>query len=82
MVPAGTGTTWLHRVLEGRVDLPYGVKETQFFTNYYDKGIEWYARHFRYATGERKIVEICPYFFKDERSRNASSSTCRPAGSS
>jgi hypothetical protein len=61
--PGRTGTTWLHRVLEGHVDLPYGVKETQFFNTYYDKGIDWYARHFRYATGERKIAEICPYFF-------------------
>jgi hypothetical protein len=61
--PGRTGTTWLHRVLEGRVDLPYGVKETQFFNTFYHKGIEWYARHFRYASGERKIVEICPYFF-------------------
>jgi hypothetical protein len=59
--PPRTGTTWLHRVLEGHVDLPYGVKETQFFTTFYDKGIDWYARHFRYATGERQIVEICPY---------------------
>jgi hypothetical protein len=61
--PGRTGTTWLHRVLEDHVDLPYGVKETQFFSNYYDKGIDWYARHFRYATGARKIVEICPYLF-------------------
>ena len=61
--PGRTGTTWLHRVLEGRVDLPHGVKETQFFSFYYDKGIDWYARHFRYATGERKIAEICPYLF-------------------
>ncbi len=61
--PGRTGTTWLHRVLEGRVDLPYGVKETQFFNTFYDKGIDWYARHFRYATADRKIAEICPYFF-------------------
>ncbi|MGA6974629.1 MAG: sulfotransferase domain-containing protein [Candidatus Binatus sp.] len=61
--PGRTGTTWLHRVLEDRVDLPYGVKETQFFNTFYDKGIDWYAHHFRYATGERKIAEICPYFF-------------------
>jgi hypothetical protein len=61
--PGRTGTTWLHRVLEGHVDLPYGVKETQFFSTYYDKGIDWYTRHFRYATGERPIVEICPYLF-------------------
>jgi len=62
--PGRTGTTWLHRVLEGHVDLPYGVKETQFFSTYYDKGIDWYAHHFWYATGERKIVEICPYLYE------------------
>ena len=64
--PGRTGTTWLHRVLEDRVDLPYGVKETQFFSTYYDKGIDWYARHFRYATGDRKIAEIGTYFFSPE----------------
>jgi hypothetical protein len=54
-------------VLEGHVDLPYGVKETQFFSHFYDKGIDWYARHFRYASGEHRVVEICPpYFFKIE----------------
>jgi hypothetical protein len=61
--PPRTGTTWLHNVLEGQVDLPYGVKETLYFTTFYDKGFEWYARHFRYATGERKVGEVCPYFF-------------------
>jgi hypothetical protein len=64
--PGRTGTTWLHRVLVGHVDLPYGVKETKFFNRYYDKGIDWYARHFRNATGERKVVEICPYLFKPQ----------------
>ncbi len=49
-------------MLEGHVDLPLGVKETQFFTNFYSMGIEWYAHHFRNATGERTIAEICPYF--------------------
>ncbi len=60
--PPRTGTTWLHRMLRDQVDLPHGVKETQFFTTFYSKGIDWYAHHFRYATGERKIGEICPYF--------------------
>ena len=68
--PSRTGTTWLHQVLEGHVDLPYGVKETRFFGIFYNKGIDWYARHFRYATGERKIAEICPYFMMpDTRER-------------
>lgn len=64
--PPRTGTTWLHNVLEGHVDLPHGVKETLYFTTFYDKGFDWYARHFRYATGERKVAEICPYFFDVE----------------
>ncbi|HUO05423.1 MAG TPA: sulfotransferase [Candidatus Binataceae bacterium] len=59
--PGRTGTTWLHQVLEGQVDLPYGIKETQFFGSFYDKGIDWYGYHFRYATGDRKVAEICPY---------------------
>jgi hypothetical protein len=64
--PPRTGTTWLHNVLEGHVDLPYGVKETLYFTTFYDKGFDWYARHFRYAAGERKVAEVCPYFFDTE----------------
>jgi hypothetical protein len=67
--PGRTGTTWLHRVLEGHVDLPRGVKETEFFTTYYDRGIDWYASHFKHATGDRKIVEICPYLI-DLRARD------------
>ena len=64
--PPRTGTTWLHNVLEGHADLPYGIKETGFFSVYYDKGIDWYARHFRYATGERPVGEISCYFFEPE----------------
>ncbi len=65
--PGRTGTTWLHRVLEGHVDLPCGIKETRFFSTFYGKGIDWYAHHFRYATGERRVAEICPpYFFEPE----------------
>jgi hypothetical protein len=61
--PPRTGSTWLYNALRDVVDMPCGVKETQFFNTFYDKGIDWYARHFRYATGDRTIAEICPYFF-------------------
>ncbi len=64
--PGRTGTTWLDQVMRGYVDLPEGVKETEFFNHFYDNGIDWYARHFRHATGERKIAEICPYFIYPE----------------
>jgi hypothetical protein len=60
--PGRTGTTWLHEVLKGRVNLPAGVKETDFFTTNYSKGIEWYARHFRNADSARPAGEVNPYF--------------------
>jgi Sulfotransferase domain len=50
-------------VLRDDVDMPAGAKDTHFFHNFHEKGIEWYADHFRYATGERTIVEICPGAF-------------------
>lgn len=61
--PPRTGSTWLYKVLRDVVDMPKGVKDTRFFDHFFEKGIEWYADHFRYATGDRKIVEICPGIF-------------------
>jgi Sulfotransferase domain len=60
--PGRTGTTWLHEVLKGRVNLPAGIKETDFFTTNYPKGIEWYAHHFRGADPNRPTGEVNPYF--------------------
>lgn len=60
--PGRTATTWLHEKLKGHADLPAGLKETDFFTTNYAKGIDWYARHFRYASGARPIGEVNPYF--------------------
>ncbi|MGH7781266.1 MAG: sulfotransferase domain-containing protein [Candidatus Binataceae bacterium] len=60
--PGRTATTWLHEKLKGRVDLPAGIKETDFFTTNYARGIDWYARHFRSASGARPIGEVNPYF--------------------
>jgi hypothetical protein len=60
--PGRTGTTWLHEVLVGRVNLPAGIKETDFFTTNYSKGIDWYAHHFRYADDLRPVGEVNPYF--------------------
>ena len=60
--PGRTGTTWLYEVLKGRVNLAAGIKETDFFTTNYSKGIEWYAHHFRDADSIRPIGEVNPYF--------------------
>ena len=62
--PPRTGSTWLYNALRDSVDMPEGVKEPQFFSTFYDKGIDWYARHFRNASGNRIVAEISPpYFF-------------------
>jgi hypothetical protein len=64
--PPRTGSTWLYNALREAVNMPDGIKEPQFFSTFYDKGIDWYAHHFRYATGDRPVVEISgPYFFHE-----------------
>lgn len=60
--PGRTGTTWLHAALTGHVGLPWGVKETRFWGQYYYKGIEWYADHFRHCDRSLPVGEACPYF--------------------
>ena len=61
--PPRTGTTWLDAVLRGHVGLPSDVKETQFFKWNYEKGLEWYAWHFRNCPPEHPVMEICPSYF-------------------
>jgi Sulfotransferase domain len=60
--PGRTGTSWLHSVLADHVNLPFGIKETQYFNQFFDRGIDWYAWHFRRASNARPVGEICPYF--------------------
>ena len=65
--PPRTGSTWLYNALRDSVDMPAGIKDTHYLDYFDQKSIEWYADHFRYATGKRKIVEICPgVFFKPQ----------------
>lgn len=61
--PPRTGTTWLDAVLRGHVGLPSDVKETQFFKWNYDKGLDWYAWHFRSCPPALPVMEICPSYF-------------------
>jgi hypothetical protein len=67
--PPRTGSTWLYNALRDSVDMPAGVKDTHFLDYFDQKSIEWYADHFRYATGKRNIVEICPGAFFKPRAR-------------
>lgn len=59
-----TGTTWLNAVLDGHVGLPRRVKEVDFFSRYYGKGIEWYAAHFRHCAPDRPVGEFSPSYYR------------------
>lgn len=65
--PMKAGTTWIHDYLAWRGDvcLPAGVKETLFFDRYFDRGIDWYAAHFRHhdAAMHRAVIEVAPSLF-------------------
>ena len=64
--PQRAGTTWIHYYLETHPDVvvPGGVKETFFFDRRYERGIEWYAGHFRPADAARsRVVEVAPSYF-------------------
>ncbi|MBF6568811.1 MAG: sulfotransferase [Candidatus Binataceae bacterium] len=60
--PPRTATTWMHRVLAGRVNLPR-IKETRFFDRRYLKGFDWYRRHFIPLVEGLPIAEIAPTYF-------------------
>ncbi|HXW85389.1 MAG TPA: sulfotransferase [Candidatus Binataceae bacterium] len=60
--PQRTGTTWLHQVLSGHVGLPT-IKETDFFSRHFDRGLEWYLRFFSGAPPELPWGEINPNYF-------------------
>lgn len=61
--PPRTGTTWLNAVLDGHAVMPQYVKETDFFSWHYDKGIEWYAAHFQSRYPNGLVGEVCPGYF-------------------
>lgn len=67
MLPTGliigvqkAGTSWIDRYLRqrGDVTLPAGVKETRFFDRHFDRGLEWYGRHF--DDSNRCCIEVAP----------------------
>jgi hypothetical protein len=64
-----SGTTWLHRMLEGRVGLPFGIKETDFFLRNYAKGLDWYKSFFANCPPGLPIGEICPTYFSSAEAR-------------
>jgi len=71
--PPRTATTWLHEVLKGRVGLPADLKETDFFTRFYDRGLDWYAAYFQHCADAERVGEFGPMYFAspDARARIA-----------
>lgn len=67
--PTRTATTWLYRVLGGRIGLPEGIKETQFFIWNYHLGLDWYRWHFRNCRPDLPLMEIAPTYFDSPEAR-------------
>lgn len=67
--PPRTATTWLHEVLKGHVCLPANRKETDFFTRFYDNGIDWYADYFRHCGSRIPVGELSPMYFASPLAR-------------
>jgi hypothetical protein len=67
--PPRTATTWLHEVLQGHVCLPADRKETDFFTRFYDRGIDWYADYFRHCGSGMTVGELSPMYFASPQAR-------------
>src|SRR5271170_2523129 len=61
--PGRTATTWLHTALEGHAGLPRRIKETDFFSNNYELGLDWYLYHFRGYPSTMVLGEITPTYF-------------------
>ena len=44
-------------------------KETDFFTRFYDRGIDWYADYFRHCDGGMPVGELGPMYFASPQAR-------------
>ena len=73
--PPRTATTWLHEVLQGHVCLPADRKETDFFTRFYDRGLDWYADYFRHCEGGIPVGELSPMYLRHRLPASASRAT-------
>lgn len=59
-------STWLYKVLatHPQVHLP-AVKELDFFSYHYDRGFQWYERHFDGSDAALCTGEVSPSYFHD-----------------
>jgi hypothetical protein len=62
-----SGTTWLYEVLRLHPEIFMSPeKETNFFSNTYEKGINWYKKFFKNLKNEKIIGEISPSYLDHE----------------
>ena len=63
--PFKTGTTWIHRYLQNyqQVALPTKVKETFFFDQKFERGLDWYYSYFANIEENKMVGEIAPSYF-------------------
>jgi len=67
--PPRTGTSWLHTVLGQCAWLSHPTKETRFFDKNFDRGLAWYASHYKRAVGGRVVGEVAPTYFASPQAR-------------
>lgn len=59
-------STWLYDILADHPDVALStIKEIDFFSHYYDRGFQWYERHFPVQPGARAVGEISPSYFHE-----------------
>lgn len=63
--PQRAGTTWMHQnlMINDKICFPEEVKETMFFELFYDKGLNWYSKHFKHKNLNQLYGEIGPTYF-------------------
>lgn len=60
------GTTWIHRILDEhpQICVAHGKdKDTMYFGATYDRGYEWYERHFEDCEPDSRIGEVSTSYF-------------------
>jgi hypothetical protein len=78
--PGKSGSTWLHEVLILHPEVYLtSAKDLYFFSRYYDRGVPWYASHFRDASENQHVVgEICPDYLVHPHAPERISATLGP----
>ncbi|HUY37236.1 MAG TPA: sulfotransferase domain-containing protein [Candidatus Binataceae bacterium] len=67
--PPRTATTWLYEVMQGHVGFSDFRKETDFFTRFYGRGIDWYLQYFAACPRDLPMGEMSPLYFASDDAR-------------